>query len=371
MKQAPTRGKSRKLKWIIGLALAFASLALVVFFFQAQIATKLLEQVASRNVGRNIIPDLPDGLHLGLCGTGSPFPDPTRAGPCSVVIAGDRVFIVDAGEGSARNLGYMGIPASKIEAIFLTHFHSDHIDGLGPFMLQRWGLGTFSTPVPVYGPLGVDRVVDGFRSAYVLDFGYRIAHHSEKIMPAGGSGGKGMPFAFVGTNPMEQVVVLNDRGLKITAIRVDHSPIDPAVAYRFDYKGRSLVISGDTKKTGSIAEVAKGVDLLVHEALQPKLVLLLEQAFSAKKLPNTAQIMQDIVNYHTTPEEAAQQAQIAGASMLILNHIVPPLPTRFAYPAFLGDASKHFDKPIVVGEDGMLFSLPAASRDIKRSQVKW
>ncbi len=359
-----------KKRWIAVIALVMGATIAFVAAFQAQIATNVMEQVAKRNVGRNILPNLSDGLHLGLCGTGSPFPDPTRAGPCSVVIAGDRVFVVDAGEGSARNLGYMGIPASRIEAILLTHFHSDHIDGLGPFMLQRWGLGTFSTPVPVYGPPGVDKVVDGFRSAYLLDFGYRVAHHSEKIMPAGGSGGKGVPFTFASANPLEQVVVLDNKGLKITAFRVDHAPIDPAVAYRFDYKGRSLVISGDTKKTGSIAAVSKGVDLLVHEALQPKLVKLLEQAFLSKNIPNTAQIMQDIVNYHTTPEEAAEQAQLAGAGMLILNHVVPPLPTRFAYPAFLGDASKHYSKEIVVGEDGMLFSLPAGSREIKRTQVK-
>lgn len=360
----------KKSRWIGLFALVLGIAITVGVVFQAQIATKLLEQVVKVNAGRNILPDLPDGLHLGLCGTGSPFPDPIRAGPCSVVIAGDRVFIVDAGEGSARNLSAMGIPAAKIEAILLTHFHSDHIDGLGPFMLQRWSLGTFNTPVPVYGPPGVEKVVDGFRSAYVLDFGYRIAHHSEKIMPPGGSGGKGISFSFTGTQPLEQVVVLENKGLKITAFRVDHAPIDPAVAYRFDYAGRSLVISGDTKKTRSIVSVSKGVDLLVHEALQPKLVKLIEQAFRQKGINNTAQIMQDILNYHTTPEEAAEQAQLAGAGMLILNHIVPPLPTRFAYPAFLGDASKHYSQEIVVGEDGMLFSLPANSKEIRRSQVK-
>ncbi len=364
----PTRRRIRR--WIIAGFVLLAATVLLVWAFQGMIATRLLEQVAQRNAGRDVLPELPEGLHVGLCGTGSPFPDPTRAGPCTVVIAGSQVFVVDAGEGSARNLAYMGIPAAKITGILLTHFHSDHIDGLGPLMLQRWGLGTFSEPIPVHGPPGVDKVVDGFRAAYVLDFGYRVAHHSEKIMPPGGSGGQGMAFALAGKAWGESVLVLDQAGLKITAFRVDHSPVDPAVGYRFDYRGRSVVISGDTKKMSAKIPAFQGAELMVHEALQPKLVGLLEQAFRAKNLPNTAQIMQDIVNYHTTPEEAAQIAQASQAKMLVLNHIVPPLPSRFVYPAFLGDAAQHFERQIVVGEDGQLFSLPAGGQDILRRQLK-
>ncbi len=359
----------RKTRWILGTLLTVVACAVLVWAFQRPIATALLTQIVNKNVGRNIIPELPDGLHLALCGTGSPFPDPSRAGPCSAIIAGDRLFIIDTGEGSARTLGYMGIPAAKIEAIFLTHFHSDHIDGIGPFLLQRWGVGTFETPTPVYGPTGVDQVVDGFRAAYVLDFGYRVAHHSPKIMPPGGSGGKGMPFALPPVGQGDQIVLLDDKGLKVTAFRVDHAPIDPAVGYRFDYKGRSVVITGDTKKTPSVQAIAQGVDILVHEALQPKLVKLLETGFANQNMGNMSQVMRDILNYHTTPEEAAAQAAAAGAKELVLNHIVPPLPLRFAYPAFLGDAASFYDKPITVGEDGMFFSLPANSTVIEHKRL--
>jgi ribonuclease Z len=357
-------------KWILAAVLVVLGLAAVLVVFQRQIAMVLMQRVAHQNVGRNMIETLPDGLHVALCGTGSPFPDPTRAGPCTAVIAGKRLFIVDAGEGSARNLGYMGIPASKIEAILLTHFHSDHIDGLGPFLLQRWGLGTFSTPTPIYGPTGVDKVVDGFRAAYVLDFGYRVAHHTEKIMPPGGSGGKGIPFALPPVGQGDQVVVLEDADLKITAFRVNHAPIDPAVGYRFDYKGRSVVISGDTRKTPTLVAAAKNADLLVHEALQPTMVNLLKAEFDAKQMPNMGHVMHDILNYHTTPEEAAQEAQSANVQQLVFNHIVPPLPFRYAYPSFIGNAKDFFKGPITVGEDGMLFSLPAGSKDIHRSTLK-
>ena len=356
-------------KWKKGLIALLALLALgvaIALVFQKQIAMRLLEKVAERNVARNIIDTLPDGLHVGLCGTGSPFPDPTRAGPCTAVIAGKRLFIVDAGEGGARTLGYMGIPASKIEGILLTHFHSDHIDGLGPMLLQRWGTGTATTPTPIFGPPGVDRVVEGFRMAYAQDTGYRVAHHSEKIMPPSGAGAKAVTFTLQG----DSTVVLDEGGLKITAFRVDHGPIEPAIGYRFDYAGRSVVISGDTKLAGSLVAAAKGVDLLVHEALQPTMVKLIEDRFIAKDLPHVGQIMHDILNYHTTPEEAAQQAAAAGAQALVFNHIVPPLPIAYAYPAFVGNSKEFFKGTITVGEDGMLFSLPAGSKEIQRSSVK-
>ena len=356
-------------KALIGLVALAALLAVLVWVFQRQVGTQLLKQVAHANVGRNIIPTLPDGLHVALCGTGSPFPDPSRAGPCTAVIAGDRLFVVDAGEGSARNMAYMGLPAGTMEALLLTHFHSDHIDGLGPFMLQHWGMTTATTPLPIYGPTGVDTLVDGFRAAYVYDYGYRVAHHSEKIMPSGGSGGKGMPFNLPAVGQGDTVVVLDDKGLKITAFRVNHAPIEPAVGYRFDYKGRSVVITGDTKLTPTVATAAKGADILVHEALQPTLVNILGAEFEAKNMGNLAHVMRDILNYHTTPEEAAAQANAAQVKHLVYNHIVPPLPVKFAYPAFVGDAAKFFSGPITVGEDGMLFTLPANSSAIEKKQL--
>jgi ribonuclease Z len=351
---------------LIALALLLAALA---WAFQREVGTRLLQRIAHNQVGRNIVPDLPDGLHLALCGTGSPFPDSSRAGPCSVVIAGDRIFIIDAGEGAARNLGFMGIPVGKAEALLLTHFHSDHIDGLSPIMLQHWGLVSSTAPLPVYGPTGVDKVVDGLRAAYVLDYGYRVSHHTEKIMPPGGSGGKGIPFELPPKGQGDTVVVLDDKGLKVTAFRVNHAPVEPAVGYRFDYKGRSIVISGDTTKVPSVVAISKDVDILLHEALQPKLVALLGEVMTDKKMDNLAHVMRDILTYHTTPEEAAQEANEAGAKQLIFNHIVPPMPVRFGYPAFVGDAGQFYKGPITVGEDGMFFSLPANSGEVTKKRL--
>jgi ribonuclease Z len=162
---------------------------------------------------------------------------------------------------------------------------------------------------------------------------------------------------------------MDDRGLKITAFRVQHSPVEPAVGYRFDYKGRTIVISGDTTKTASLIAIAEDVDILLHEALQPTLVNILGDEFASQKMDNMSHVMRDIITYHTTPEEAAQVASESGAKQLIFNHIVPPMPVRFGYPAFVGDAAKFYKGPITVGEDGMLFSLPANSSEVTKKRL--
>lgn len=347
-------------KLLLGVVVLAVIAGIAIKRFQPQIGTALLARVAGERAGRDATAGLPDGLHVILCGSGSPLPDPTRAGPCTMVIAGTRIFVVDAGEGGARNLTLMGLPTGRIERLFLTHFHSDHIDGLGPMLLLRWSGKPNTTPLPITGPTGVERVVAGFTEAYAQDNGYRTAHHGTAIMPPSGAGAVAQPFAIAGV----PVVVLDDGGVRVTAFAVDHQPVSPAVGYRFDYKGRSVVISGDTGPSPSLVAAAKGADLLVHEALQPRLVGKLTDALAAKGIANTAQITRDILNYHSSPEQAADAARAAGVGHLLLNHIVPPLPFKFTYPAFLGDAADHFAGPITVGEDGTVVSLPAGSAEI-------
>ncbi len=355
-------------KWVSAIALIGLAGGILVGVFQAQIATALLVWIVDARVGRDTTATLPDGLHVALCGTGSPLPDPTRAGPCSVVIAGKRLFVVDIGEGGARTIVAMGLPIGRIEGVFLTHFHSDHIDGLGPLMLQSWIASSATSPLPVHGPTGVEAVVAGFDAAYATDWGYRTAHHGGGVAPPGGAGAVAVPFVVPQGNARQ--VVYRQDGLTITAFCVDHGPVRPAVGYRFDYKGRSVVFSGDTGPSASLVAAAKGADLLVHEALQPHLVGLLTTALERNHRYNLAQVTRDIRNYHTTPEQAADAAKAAGVKRLVLNHIVPPLPLRFAYPAFLGDSAHHFTGPITVGEDGMLFSLPAGTATISQSKLE-
>ena len=355
--------------WLKRIGLTALALVLVggvaAYAFEARIGMWLFERGTAQRMGVDNLAALGDGLHVGLCGTGSPMPNLDRAGPCNVVIAGKQMFVVDIGEGGAETLNVMGISPGKADGLLLTHFHSDHIDGVGPLMLFHWTRGSSTTPLPVYGPSGVEAIVDGFNAAYATDNTYRIAHHGTAVVPPSGAGGIARPFEMTGP----ATVVLERDGLKITAFTVNHDPIKPSVGYRFDYKGRSLCISGDTKKSSNLEAVCKGVDILVHEALNPGLVQKMEAAAGADSQFGAAKIMHDIQDYHTSPEEAAESAQTSGAGMLVLSHLVPPLPSRWLYAAFLGDAESRFSGPIVVGEDGMMFSLPAGSKTIDRSRL--
>src|ERR1700760_3239309 len=192
--------------WTIALAVGVVLIAAIAAF-QAPIGTAILRAAVDQRAGVDATAGLPDGLHVALCGTGSPLPDPTRAGPCTVVIAGQHIFVVDAGEGGARHISLMKIPNGRIEAAFLTHFHSDHIDGLGPMLLLRWTGNANTTPLPVYGPPGVERVVAGFDAAYALDSGYRTAHHGAGVAPPSGAGGTAMPFAIPPKGQIASVLI--------------------------------------------------------------------------------------------------------------------------------------------------------------------
>ncbi len=350
------------LRALTALMLLLAVCGGAAMLLQRQIGMWLFERGVERAAGRDRLASLPDGLHVGLCGTGSPLPNRDRAGACTVVIAGKTMFVVDAGEGGAHNIALMGLPNGKIRALFLTHYHSDHIDGLGPMMLLRWTGSGNTAPLPVYGPAGVEAVIAGFNTAYTADNGYRTAHHGPTIAPPEAAGAAAMPFA-VPTGP---VVVYEGDGLKVTAFPVDHRPVQPAVGYRFDYKGRSVTISGDTGPSKMLETVAKGSDLLVHEALQPEMVTKLADRLKAAGRPQTAQIMHDILDYHASPAQAAASAKAARVKMLVLSHIVPPYPMRYLNAAFLGDAKSKFDGPLIVGEDGDYYSLPAGSEAIER-----
>ncbi len=311
--------------------------------------------------------DLVRELHLVLCGAGSPLPDPKRSGPCTAVIAGKRLFIVDVGSGASRVLSRLRIPQGEIEGIFLTHFHSDHIDGLGELLLQRWANGSRSDPVPVYGPDGIEQIISGFDIAYAQDRQYRVAHHGEKIVPASGAGAAAQSFA-TPTNA-EAKILIDDHGLKVTAFRVSHEPVEPAVGYRFDYKGRSVLISGDTTKSANLQNFAEGVDLLVHEALAPHLVAIITKGAKAAGRENLARITEDILDYHATPIEAAEIARDAKVGHLLYNHIVPPLLIAPMEEIFVQGVDEVYNGPVTVGRDGTWVQLKAGTDLIEMSDL--
>ncbi|WP_417613590.1 MBL fold metallo-hydrolase [Parasphingorhabdus sp.] len=351
----------------LGLLLLILLIAGAAVLFQQQIGERMFARAVDTAVSRDVIGDLPDGINVVLCGSGSPLPDPSRAGPCSAVVIDGKMFMVDVGGGAVRNLGQMGLNPGAIEALLLTHFHSDHIDGMGELMMQRWAGGGRDAPLPVIAPEGVTAIVEGLNAAYAADAQYRIAHHGEATILPTGAGGEARPFAF--PEGQTEMVVYDKDGIRITAFAVDHKPIAPAVGYRFDYKGRSVVFSGDTVKLPSTAKACSGCDLLMHEALNAEMVGVMEKAFGKAGRKRMAKIMADIENYHTTPVEAAETARAGRAKMLVLSHIVPALPFAYLESYYLKGVDAAYDGPVVLGEDGMLFSLPANKDSIEQGDL--
>lgn len=351
------------MKKISVIIVALMAIALLLATQKNRVLTAVIGKGIESRVGSDLLAELDDGLHLALCGAGGPMPAPNASGPCVAVVAGERLFVVDAGTDGLRNLGRMGIPSGRIEAVFLTHFHSDHIDGLGELATIRWVGMANQTPLPVYGPTGVTKVVSGFNSAYQLDTLYRNKHHGDTVAPLSGAGMQAREF----TTPDIGVLktLLSDTDLTIEALAVGHAPVVPAVGYRFTYKGRSLLITGDTIALPNVARFSQGIDLLVHEALAPNLVMMMNKAATNTGNQVMEKVTVDILDYHASPREAAEIAKQAGVGHLLYYHIVPPLVIPGQESLFLDGAEDVFPD-YTVGRDGVMFSLPVGSTEINR-----
>ena len=348
----------KKLLTIIGI-LALAGI--IIFSQRTTLVARLMERGLEGMMGSDVVAEMEDGLHLALCGAGGPMPAPNASGPCVAVVAGKQLFTVDAGTDGVRNLGRMGYQAGNIKGVFLTHFHSDHIDGLGEMGTLRWAAGDNAAPLPVYGPQGVERVVNGFNESYAQDFIYRNEHHGDMVAPLSGAGLEAIPFAKPPMGELE--LVYEGEGLKVEALAVDHSPVDPAVGYLFTYKGRTLLITGDTTKQDNIQKFSEGIDLLVHEALAPNLLMMMHNAANKTGNKIMAKITVDVLDYHASPVEAAETARDAGVGHLLYYHIVPPLVVPGQKALWLNGAEDIFPE-YTVGQDGVSFSLPANSDEI-------
>lgn len=312
--------------------LAFIAIVMVV--------STSIANAQGRPQARTLDPDA--GISVILLGTGIPIPNPQRGTACTAVIAGDRVFLVDTGRNCVVTLDQAGI--FDLDAIFYTHYHSDHFIGLGEILLN-FGVAGIDRSIPVLGPPGAVEVVEGIVATYRLDLDYRITHHGEK-------------FSEAVMNPTvtehEPGVVLDEGGLKVTMFPVCHEPIEPAVGYRFEYRDRIVVISGDTRVCPEYAAGAEGADLLVSEAenaamFNPGLAL-------ARAAGNTRQLemIQEGMEYHAETLALARMAQEAGVKKLALTHLFPSIPpTDAAEAAFIQGMSDYFDGPIIVGRDGM------------------
>lgn len=293
-----------------------------------------------------------DGLRVFVCGSRSPLADPARAQACILIDTGEHQIIVDAGAGSPAALQNHGVSLGRLRAVLLTHFHSDHISALGDLNLASW-IATRPQPLHVVGGPGVEKVVHGFNEAYALDRTYRYGHHGEDFLPP--------ELGVMEAQAVKPGTFFDAHGLKITAISVDHTPISPAYAYRFDYKGRSVVVSGDTIETETLEQGAQGADLLLHDALSAHLINTMADAAEARGIDRQAQILRDVLDYHAHTTALPPLAERAGVRMLAFYHMVPPPRNELMQVIFMRD----MPDDVVVTHDGMWFNLPANGTEIE------
>jgi ribonuclease Z len=276
-----------------------------------------------------------------LLGTGTPFPSITRFGPGILVQAGGQNLLFDSGRGVTQRLFQLKIPFGKINHVFLTHLHSDHVVGIPDLWLSGW-LGApwarRKVPFAITGPEGTVNLMKGLEMAYAWDIKTRIEDQN-------------LSKVAISTAPtdMKEGVVYNEGGVKVSAIKVNHgAKINPAYGYRIDYDGRTVVLSGDTKYTENLVKKAKGADLIVHSV-----------ASIAPKLLKKSRIMRAILSHHSKPEDTAKVFNAVKPKMAVYSHIV--LYGGQKPDDLMRRARKSYAGPLVVGKDLMSFVVGSKS----------
>jgi ribonuclease Z len=364
------RGRAARI--VLALIIAATAAVAGLLMFSSTVQQWLFDRGVENMVAQsNTAPFADDALRVAVCGSSAPLPSHDRAKACVAVFAGGKMYIVDTGPESTENLMLWGVPMSRIGGVFLTHFHSDHIGDLGELQLQTWAAGR-QQPLAVYGGPGVERVVAGFNEAYAQDQVYRTKHHGEAVMPSKTWGLVAHPVDLPGPDTpalARRGAMVTEGALKVTAIEVDHTPIRPAYAYRFDYKGRSVVITGDLKYHPPLIRGASGADVLISEAISRSMTRSLENASRAIGRNNTAKIMRDIQDYHISPEEAAEMANQAHVGLLVFYHLAPAPDGFIQRRLFSGGVDKVRRGDWTMASDGSLYTLPIGSKDIRIGKI--
>ena len=273
---------------------------------------------------------------LILLGTGGgPRPRRTSSASAQVVVINGAAYVVDCGDGVARQLVLAGIPLPTVRHIFLTHQHSDHNADYGNLILLAWTAG-LQTRVDSWGPPPLEEMTRLFMEMNSYDIRIRIEDESRPPL-----------------QPLVHVheltgggLILEDENVRVTATLVDHPPVVPSFGYRFDARDRSIVISGDTAPSDNLIELARGADVLVHDALYPAAIDRLVAA-----VPNAATLKQSILSHHTSAEDAGRVAQAAGVKTLVLSHFVPAEDPTVTDQMWIDAARTHFDGEVIVGKD--------------------
>lgn len=268
-------------------------------------------------------------FRVTLLGTGAPPPRMDRFGPSTLVEAGGKKFIFDAGRGAMQRLHQLGIPFADIDGMFLTHHHSDHVVGFPDLWLTGWigrPWGKRNAPLPVWGPQGTRQMMEHLPKAFHVDIRVR-----SKSYPADGAQ---LLAHEIGEGP-----VLDQDGIQISAFAVDHGGEDlPAYGYRIDYRSRSAVLSGDTTFNENLIQHARGADLLVHEV-----------TLAGGSAAESAQQLKRIAGNHTTAEQAGEVFARVEPKLAVYNHLL--LFGGARAEDLIPATRKKYAGPLVVGED--------------------
>lgn len=280
-------------------------------------------------------------MQLTLLGTGCPVVSTERSGPAQIVRHGDVTVLVDCGSGVTQRLVAAGTSGRALDAVLLTHLHSDHIVDLFQLVISSWHQGR-DRPQRVYGPPGTRRYVEGLMALWEPELAQRIAHERRPSTAA----------LEVEVEEIGEGRVLTLDGLSASAFEVDHKPVRHAFGFVFAAAGRRLVMSGDTRPCESLAAAAKGADLLLHEVFVHREMPVVRGVRSAETVANVA-------GYHTLSDRVGKIAAAAGVGCLVLTHFVPPGCDR---QALLDEVAADFQGPVVIGED--LMTVDVARRQV-------
>jgi len=273
---------------------------------------------------------------LILLGTGGgPRPRKASSAPAQVVVANGTPYVIDCGDGVARQLVFAGVPLDTLRHIFITHHHSDHNADYGNLISLAWTAG-LRTRVDAWGPPPLAKMTRLFFEMNAYDIDTRIANEGRVAL---------VPLVHVHERS-EAGLVMQDENVKVTAALVDHPPVVPAFAYRFDAVDRSIVFSGDTARSESVVRLAQGADVLVHSALYVPAVDRM-----VARVPNAARLKESIITHQTSAEDAGRVAQAAGVKTLVLTHLVPPDDPEVTEQMWRDAAQAHFRGQVIVGRD--------------------
>ena len=267
-------------------------------------------------------------MDITLLGTGSPIPDPNRAGPSTMVRAGAQLILCDAGRGVVMRMAAAAAVPPMLSAILVTHLHSDHLTDLNDVITTRWIMSPVSAPITIYGPVGIAFVVGKMMEMLSLDIGYRISHHDDLNDP---------PAVEVVEVAPGDTFMIGEVTVRVGA--TDHRPVEPTVAFRLDHDGTSVVLGGDGIPCAGLDELCQGATAYVQTVLRDDIVKLIPM-----------QRFTDILDYHSTVEQAAQTATRGGVTTLILTHYVPSIAPG-QEDEWRAIAAAHFTGDIVLGDD--------------------